>query len=74
MNQGTPKTRKRGMGFISALTLIFHCAETDRVYILALDVGIKPRVGFNFPYCCGFRRHPGGRENRQGQMVTERNA
>lgn len=23
MNQGTPKTRKRGMGFISALTLIF---------------------------------------------------
>ena len=23
MNQGTPKTPKRGMGFISALTLIF---------------------------------------------------
>ncbi len=23
MNQGTPKTQKRGMGFISALTLIF---------------------------------------------------
>ena len=23
MNQGTPKTRTRGMGFISALTLIF---------------------------------------------------
>lgn len=23
MNQGTPKTRKGGMGFISALTLIF---------------------------------------------------